>query len=293
MSQGDGDRRPRASQRPGDRRNGGKPARSRSPEGRRPGSDRRPSGTSRGQDGGGRDSRADRSNDRRPDRERSTESADEKEHAIPRGPEIADDVDLYELDHEVREELASLPAGARKVVGGHLAMAARLIDSDEVLALEHAVAARDRAGRIGVVREATGIAAYRAGDYALALRELRTVRRLSGSDQHLPLMADCERGLGRPRRALEMASDPAVERLDREGRIEMLIVASGARRDLGEHEAAVVMLQVPELRAEGDEPWLTRLRYAYADALQAAGRDTEAKRWFDSAVEVDLEAPSE
>lgn len=110
---------------------------------------------------------------------------------------------------------------------------------------------------------------------------------MTGSAEYLPMMADCERGLGRPRRALDLAADPAVTALETADRIEMLIVAAGARRDLGEHAAAAAMLQVPELRAQGAEPWVVRLRYAYADALEACGRTREAHRWFQRAAEAD------
>ena len=65
----------------------------------------------------------------------------------------------------------------------------------------------------------------------------------------------------------------------------MLIVASGARRDMGQNDAAVSMLQIRELTAEA--PWAARLRYAYADALLAVGRRDEARDWFARAVEVD------
>lgn len=205
----------------------------------------------------------------------------------PDEPDIAADVDLNEIDPDVREELQSLSSGARKAVIGHLVMASRLIDEDPGTAYVHTLAARRRAGRIGVVREAAGVAAYHAGKYADALRELRAARRITGSVGHLPMMADCERGLGRPRRALEIAADPAAGKLDTAGRMEMLVVAAGARRDLGETEAAAVLLQVPELRSASNEPWVARLRYAYADALFEAGRTQEAQRWFAQSAEAD------
>ena len=100
-------------------------------------------------------------------------------------------------------------------------------------------------------------------------------------------MADCERGLGRPERALELARAPEVAELERPGRIEMRIVAAGARRDLGQNEAAVLTLAVPELRTKGKAPWLARLRFAYADALVAVGRLDEAREWFALAAEAD------
>ncbi len=192
-----------------------------------------------------------------------------------------------ELDKDVRRELSSLSKETARTVGRHLVMVARLLDDDPDAAWEHALAARGRAARVAVVREAAGLAAYRSGRYAEALAELRTARRLTGSPEHLPIMADAERGLGRPERALAMAAAPEAAELDTAGRVEMLIVAAGARADLGQPEAAVVTLQVPQLRSTAKAPWVARLRSAYADALAAVGRDDEARRWLELAAAAD------
>lgn len=194
-----------------------------------------------------------------------------------------------ELDKSVRAELTGLRPGHAKEVAQRLVLAGELLDDDPETAYLHAAAARERAARVASVREAVGLAAYRTGRYAEALAELRTARRLTGSNDHLPILADCERGLGRPERALEMLRSEEARRLDPAGRVEMLIVASGARADLGEHEAAVIMLRVPELRSTSGEPWVARLRSAYADALAAVGRDAEAREWLERAAEVDEE----
>jgi tetratricopeptide (TPR) repeat protein len=138
-----------------------------------------------------------------------------------------------------------------------------------------------------------GVAAYRAGRYDEALAELRAARRITGSPAVLPLMADSERGLGRPERALALAASKEAATLDRAGKVEMKIVESGARRDLGQSAAAVLALHLPELRARGQHPWLARLRYAYADALVADGRPDEAREWFGFAAEVDLEGETD
>ena len=202
-------------------------------------------------------------------------------------PALPQEVTGRELDRVVRAELRGLSAETAEVVARHLVMAARLVEEDPQAALAHAMAAQRRAGRIAAVREAAGVTAYLAGRYSEALSELRAARRISGSHEHLPVMADCERGLGRPDRALELSRAPEVETLDRAARIEMRIVAAGARRDLGQSEAAVLTLAVPELRAKGKAPWLARLRYAYADALIAVGRLGEAREWFTLATEAD------
>ncbi len=121
--------------------------------------------------------------------------------------------------------------------------------------------------------------AYRQGDFGRALTEFRTVRRLSGSSHLLPLMVDCERGLGRHDRALELAASPEARQLGEEERLELAIVVSGVRRDLGQLDAALIALQLPALR-RGRKAGVHRLQYAYADVLLALGRTEEAREWF-------------
>jgi hypothetical protein len=162
-----------------------------------------------------------------------------------------------------------------------------LVDEDPQRALEHARFARQRASRIAVVREAAGIAAYHAGEWAEALGELRAARRMGGGPSHLAVMADIERALGRPERALELTRGPEARDLGAADSIELAIVAAGARRDLGELDVAVVGLQIPELDPARREPWSARLFYAYADNLLAAGREAEALQWFMHTADAD------
>ena len=140
-----------------------------------------------------------------------------------------------------------------------------------------------------MVREAVGLAAYAAGDWATAIAELRTYHRMTGMQSHLAEIADSERALGRPERAIDLYRGADKDALEKGGAIELLIVAAGARGDLGQHDAAVAMLQVRELTNDEDAEWAARLRYAYADALLAAGRRDEAREWFSRAAEVDAD----
>ncbi|MFI9556546.1 hypothetical protein [Nonomuraea endophytica] len=199
------------------------------------------------------------------------------------------DITADELDQEVRDELRALPVDLADLVARHLVAAERALGEDDPdQAYEHTKVGRRFAARIGVVREAAGIVAYRAGHFAEALSDLRAARRLTGSDAYLPVMADCERGLGRPERALDLVRSPEAERLDRAGRIELAIVESGARRDLGQHDAAVITLQrLPELRDPQSRPWSARLAFAYADALAEAGHGEAATDWFARAMSFD------
>jgi tetratricopeptide (TPR) repeat protein len=203
-------------------------------------------------------------------------------------PDIPEDVTGEELEKSVRAELLSLSAENAKVVARHLVCINLYQDTDPQLAHKHGIAAAHHAGRLAVVRESAGYAAYRAGHYEIALKELRAANRISGDVSSLPVMADCERGLGNPLKALNLAGSPEVKRLAKPEEIEMRIVAAGARRDLGELDAAVVTLTCKELNNETDE-WAVRLRYAYADALDAAGRKDEAREWFAKCAELDVE----
>ncbi|MES9544068.1 hypothetical protein [Actinomadura sp. NPDC000600] len=173
-------------------------------------------------------------------------------------------------------------------------MAGRLAEDEPEQSYRHAKAARRLASRVGIVREAAGIAAYHAGEWAEALAELRAARRLGAGDHsYLPLMADCERGLGRPERALDLIKSPEAEKLDPMGRVELRIVESGVRRDMGQNDAAVVTLQIPELRDRRLRPWSVRLFYAYADALVEAGRESEASDWFARAAAADRDGDTD
>ena len=203
-------------------------------------------------------------------------------------PDIPEEVTGEELEKSVRAELLSLSAENAKVVARHLVCINIHMDSDPELAHKHGIAAAHHAGRLAVVRESAGYAAYRAGHYEIALKELRAAHRISGDVSMWPVMADCERGMGRPLKALNLAGSDEVKRLAKPEEIEMRIVASGARRDLGELDAAVITLTCKELKTE-TEDWAVRLRYAYADALATAGRGEEAREWFARCAEIDHE----
>jgi tetratricopeptide (TPR) repeat protein len=162
-----------------------------------------------------------------------------------------------------------------------------LLDEDPERAYAHAAYARRKASRVPGVREASGVAAYTVGKWQEALSDLRAARRMSGRDNFLAIMADSERGLGRPERALEITNDPAAKDLDVADRIELRIVASGARRDMGDTKAALAELQVPELKERRARPWVARLFYAYADVLEELGREDDAREYFSRASAVD------
>ncbi|MEW1833310.1 primosomal protein [Microbacterium sp. NPDC079995] len=199
--------------------------------------------------------------------------------SVPAGPVVPDEISARDLNGAARNELKTLSKDNAEQVARHLAMAARLIDEDPALAHEHALAASRSAGRIAVVRETVAITAYAVGDFALALRELRTFRRISGRDDQIALMVDSERGVGRPDRALEVGRAVDRSSLPTDVRVELAIAMSGARLDLGETERALQELDIPELDPDTAYPWSPGLFAARSAVLEELGRTDEAAQW--------------
>ena len=175
------------------------------------------------------------------------------------------------------------------IVARHLVAAGQALDDDPEAALSHARAARARSSRIAAIREAVGIAAYYCGDWSQALAELRAARRMGSKSPLLALIADCERGLGRPERAIELARGPEAAQLSGDDADELRIVAAGARADLGQLEQALTVLSTPQLDAARTGSTAARLFYAYAETLLALGRNDEALQWFLRSAVADTE----
>lgn len=288
----------------GDERRSGPPG-ARGGSGRRPGDARGSEGAGRAGAGhrGARRGRSDGPDQHQPGRSDGPHQQGRSDGPDQRGgprlapkkprlpePRIAEGVTGKELDRDVRAQLRTLSVENAEGVAQHLVMTAVLLAEDDLEpALAHAETAVRRAGRVPAAREALGMVAYRMGDYARALTEFRTVRRLSGSSHLLPLMVDCERGLGRLDRALDLAASPEAATLGEAERVELAIVVSGVRRDLGQPEAALVALQQPALRRRTLTPSGGRLAYAYAAALLEQGRAQEAREWFARALEADTD----
>lgn len=220
--------------------------------------------------------------------ERSDESRTESQARYD-GPPIPEEITGKELDRQLQAQLQSLPDKLAQRVARHLVAAGLLIDSEPEVAYQHTLAARARASRLSVVREAVGEAAYAAGEYTEALAELRAAKRMNGAQDYVAIMADCERALGRPDRALALVRNAPREKLSHALLAELTIVEAGARRDRGELDAALRTLETSHLNSKSREPWVARLRYAYADALVAAARPTDALTWFHRTVAVDTE----
>ena len=209
------------------------------------------------------------------------------------GPPIPATVEAKQLAPEIRAELFTLDKSTADTVARHLVAAGELLDSDPEAALAHAQAARTRSGRIAAIREAVGIAAYYCGDWAQALAEFRAARRMGSKSQLLPLIADCERGVGRPEKAIELARGPEAAELTGDDADEMRIVAAGARIDLGHLDQALALLSSPSLDPSRTGSTAARLFYAYADVLLALGRSDDALQWFVHAAAADLDGDTD
>lgn len=202
-------------------------------------------------------------------------------------PELPDWADPAELDADVRRDLRGLSKEGAEFVAGHLLAAGTLAEDEPDLAWRHARAARSKGGRIAVVRETVGLVAYRAGEWAEALSELRAARRMGGGAGQLAVMADCERALGHPEKAIELSRSVEAADLDEAGAAELRIVVAGARADLGQLEAAIGYLEAAGVKTESGRPFSARLWYAYGDLLAKAGRAAEALDAFMKAADMD------
>lgn len=248
---------------------GGKPA-GRDTRGSRGGADRKP------RDGDWK----------RPREEQRPRTVDQAEYD---GPPLPEEVTGQELDRQITNQLKGLPEKLAARVARHLAAAGLLIDEDPETAYRHTLAARARASRIAIVREAVGEAAYASGHYAEALAELRAAKRMNGLTAYLPMMADCHRALGQPELSLKLAKSPSVANFGPDAKAEMTLVEAGARRDMGQLDAALRTLELAPLTSKSRSSWVVRLRYAYADTLEAAGREADALAWFHRTNAVDSE----
>lgn len=217
----------------------------------------------------------------RDSRYRAKEWRHENEPQIPAGVKASD------LDRESRASLSSLDPNNAEIVARHLVMAGSLLDVDAEEAYLHAKAAVSRAGRIAAVREACALAAYGCGKYSEALREVRAARRLSGSDSLRAIEADCERGLGKPEKALEIIAETDISGFELSDLVELVIVQAGARHDLGESDAALLLLdQFLENHPLEDPVMLARILSYKTDLLRELGRDEEADKVAEEIPEI-------
>ena len=217
--------------------------------------------------------------DRRKDASYKSYSSTE-EYVSPNGnePTIPAGVSADELDRDALRALTTLSGPNRDIVARHLVMAGQLIDLDPEAAYQHAQAAVSRAGRVDVVREAAALTAYASGRYEEALREVRAVRRMRGDSSLRAVEADAERGLGHPEKAVEIIDATDASSLDLAEQVELVLVSSGARADLGQSDVGLVIVDdaLAALPSSVDDELRRRLMEVKAQRLTELGRDDEA-----------------
>ena len=222
-----------------------------------------------------RDSRGPRGNDRRKDANYQNYSSTE-EYVSPNGnePTIPAGVSAQELDADAARALTTLSGPNRDIVARHLVMAGQLIDLDPEAAYQHAQAAVSRAGRVDVVREAAALTAYASGRYEEALREVRAVRRMRGDESLRAVEADAERGLGHPEKAVEIIDATDSSSLDLAEQVELVLVSSGARADLGQSDVGLVIVDdaLAALPASAEDELRRRLMAVKAERLTELGQ---------------------
>lgn len=175
------------------------------------------------------------------------------------------------------------------MVMAHLLAAGELLDTDPELAQAHAMAARRRAARLPIVREAAAEAAHAAGDFATALTEYRAVARMTGNDAYLPIIADCERAVDKRDQALRTIAEGHRAHLDEVQQVELILVEAGLRDDMGQRAEGVRLLRNAIRDHLGPKESQARLRYAYGNLLADEGKKSEAVRWFEAAEALDIE----
>ncbi len=209
----------------------------------------------------------------------------------PNGPEDfrdgLGDIDVSILPRDVVADLDVLSPGVKARVERWLAAARLALEEDPLQAYEYAQEAGRIGGRSSVVREAVGVAAYQAGEFAEARKDLQAARRIGGRDDLIPLIADCERALGNPRKAVDLANSDEAKRLRGETQAELLLVASGARLDMDQTNAAVSLLRGPCSNTPANAAWASRIYYGYGEALLANGDAETAREWFVKAAWAD------
>lgn len=211
------------------------------------------------------------------------------------------------------EHRAALPASVRKEVERRVSPKGRARDvltcldlgstaserGDHPEALRLLRWAKHLAPRLALVREALGIALYRAEEYRSAVTELQAYRRLSGSTDQNHLVADCLRATGAAAEetvsvGLELVDD---ERADPDRRLEAVIVVAAVLEEAGQRRRARTLMaaSAPTAARAGEEARARRHWFAAElaerdgdpataraelEALLRLGPDDDAAEWL-------------
>ena len=184
----------------------------------------------------------------------------------------------------------SRPGHGDEVVGLMDRAARHLARGDAAGAAREAARAKTLAARSPAVREMLGLALYEQERYREALSEMQAYRRMSGRVDQNHIIADCERAVGRPERAVPLAEEALSARIRPEVKAEAVIVAASALADAMRFEQALALLHRFRTRDDVAEPYILRVWYVTADVLARAGRRDEARRQFGKILRHDARA---
>jgi tetratricopeptide (TPR) repeat protein len=160
-------------------------------------------------------------------------------------------------------------------------------DAGPEAAVRAARAAKRAAPRAASVREALGIALYQVGDFRAARTELAAAQRISGRQDLSAMLADIERALGRPERAVELFKQVDRSRLDPDTAAELLLVAASAYGDLGQPAAGVALIRRHARWPVELADHHLRLAYAEGTLAEQAGDLPRARTAFTRVVQAD------
>ena len=216
------------------------------------------------------------------DADRTKDTGRERRGGKSHGPSVhlADDI--------VKELRATARPGKGEILVKVFAEAAGAFAEEN---LDEAIRLGDQAKhmalRSAAIRELLGIAYYRAGKWKEAARELSAFRRLSGSTEQNPVIADCYRATGKPEKAVEVVDEMDPRKVDPAVAYEGAIVAAGALGDMKRLDDAVARLEKLDLQPNNPEEHHLRAWYVLGDLLERRGRFTQAREWFEAVSSAD------
>lgn len=209
----------------------------------------------------------------------------------PRPVEERPEKPRAELSKAVLQELhaTARPGKGEILVKVFSEAAAAYMEEDYDEAIRLGEQAKHIALRSAAARELLGLAYYRVGKWSEAAKELTTFRRISGSTEENPVIADAYRAMGKPDKAVEICAEIDRKAVEPAVYYEGVIVAAGALADQDRLEDGIALLERLDLRPEVAAEHHLRAWYALADLLERKGRFTQAREWFEAVAAADAE----
>ena len=191
----------------------------------------------------------------------------------------------------VEDVRATARRGAADDVVSSLERAVEALELDQPdEAARLATQAKRLAPRSAAAREVLGLAHYRAGRHREALSELQAYRRISGRADQNHVIADCQRAVGAPEKAVPLAEEALASSAGPEVKAEAVVVAASALADLERWDEALSLIRRYPTDPASARPHDLRVWYVAGDILERAGRPREAAREFGRVVAYDAEA---